>query len=135
MVDTETKRRIVELRSEGRSIAFIAKEAGVAKQTVVDVCKEMKEEVAALYAVRLDSLYEEQKIGTEERIRNLSGLLAKIKKEIEGRTLEDVPTEKLVDMYIKTASALEATLIKPIFKSTAEQQEEKAERDILRSLC
>ena len=128
------KLKIVELRSLGRSIASIAKEVGVAKQTVVDVCKDMKEEVAALHALQLDELYEKEKIGTEERIRNFSSLLAKIKAELEERSLTDVPTDKLVDMYLKTASALEGAIVEPIFKSSTEQEEEKEERKLLNSI-
>lgn len=134
MISTETKLKIVELRSQGKSIATIAKEMNLAKQTVVDTCKEMKEEVAALYAVQLDALYEAERIGVEQRIKNYSSLLGKLKEELDARTLADVPTEKLVDMYIKTASALESAIVEPIFKSSTEQQEEKAERDILQSL-
>lgn len=134
MIDSDKKIKIIELRSRGKSIASIAKEVKVAKQTVVDVCKDMKEEIASLYAIQLDELYEKERIGAEERIRNLSGLLAKIKKEVDSRTLEDVPTEKLVDMYIKTASALEGVIITPIFKSSQEQEEERAEREILQTL-
>lgn len=134
MISTEEKLRIVELRAQGKSIATIAKELNLAKQTVVDTCKEMKEEVAALYAIRLDALYEAERIGIEERIKNYSSLLGKLKEELDSRILADVPTEKLVDMYLKTASALESAIVEPIFKSSREQQEEKAERDILQSL-
>ena len=134
MISTETKLKIVELRSQGKSIATIAKETNLAKQTVVDTCKEMKEEIAALYAIQLDALYEAERIGVEQRIKNYSSLLGKMKKELDKRSLSDVPTEKLVDMYIKTASALEGTIVEPIFKSSKEQQEEREERDILQSL-
>ena len=134
MISTETKLKIVELRSQGKSIATIAKETNLAKQTLVDTCKEMKEEIAALYAIQLDALYEAERIGVEQRIKNYSSLLGKLKEELDARTLADVPTEKLVDMYIKTASALEGTIVEPIFKSSKEQQEEREERDILQSL-
>ena len=134
MISTETKLKIVELRSQGKSIATIAKKTNLAKQTVVDTCKEMKEEIAALYAIQLDALYEAERIGVEQRIKNYSSLLGKMKKELDKRSLSDVPTEKLVDMYIKTASALEGTIVEPIFKSSKEQQEEREERDILQSL-
>ena len=66
MIDTQTKLRIVELRAGGKSMAKIAEEVGVAKQTVVDVCNDMKEEIASLHAMQLEALYEEQKISTEE---------------------------------------------------------------------
>ena len=134
MITTEAKLKIVELRSLGRSIASIAKEVGVAKQTVVDVCKDMKEEVAALHAIQLDELYEKEKIGTEERIRNFASLLEKIKAELAERTLADVPTDKLVDMYLKAATALEGAIVEPIFKSSTEQKEEKEEREILQTI-
>ena len=134
MITEEQRTKIIELRSQRRSIARIAKDVGVAKQTVVDVCKEMKEEIAALNAIRLDELYEKEKIGAEERIRYLSSLLAKLRKELEQRSLEDVPTEKLVDLILRTQDKLEEAKVEPIFKSTAEQREEKEERTLLDSL-
>ena len=134
MVDTEKKLQIVELRAAGKSIAKIAETVGVAKQTVVDVCKDMQEEVAALHAIQLEALYEEQKIGSEERIRNLSNVLAKIKDELENRNLTEVPTEKLVELYLKTTSTLEGSIIEPRFQSTKEQKTEKEAREILEKL-
>lgn len=134
MVDTEKKLQIVELRAAGKSIAKIAETVGVAKQTVVDVCKDMQEEVAALHAIQLEALYEEQKISSEERIRNLSNVLAKIKEELENRNLTEVPTEKLVELYLKTTSTLEGSIIEPRFQSTKEQKTEKEAREILEKL-
>lgn len=134
MVDTEKKLQIVELRAAGKSIAKIAETVGVAKQTVVDVCKDMQEEVAALHAIQLEALYEEQKISSEERIRNLSNVLAKIKEELENRNLKEVPTEKLVELYLKTTSTLEGSIIEPRFQSTKEQKTEKEAREILEKL-
>lgn len=134
MVDTEKKLQIVELRAAGKSIAKIAETVGVAKQTVVDVCKDMQEEVAALHAIQLEALYEEQKISSEERIRNLSNVLAKIKDELENRNLTEVPTEKLVELYLKTTSTLEGSIIEPRFQSTKEQKTEKEAREILEKL-
>ena len=134
MVDIEKKLQIVELRAAGKSIAKIAETVGVAKQTVVDVCKDMQEEVAALHAIQLEALYEEQKISSEERIRNLSNVLAKIKEELENRNLTEVPTEKLVELYLKTTSTLEGSIIEPRFQSTKEQKTEKEAREILEKL-
>jgi predicted DNA-binding protein YlxM (UPF0122 family) len=131
MVEKEKKLRIIELRSQDWSIAKIATEVGVAKQTVVDVCNDMKEELSALQALQLDALYEENKIGTEARIKNLSSILRKIQEELESRSLLDVPTEKLVELYLKTASTLEGAMVEPRFLSSKEQQEAKATRAII----
>ena len=134
MIEIKSKLSIVELRAQGYSIKKIADKLGVSKQTVVDTIKEMKDEVASLQAVQLDALYEAEKITTEARIKNLSTLLRKIKKEIDSRDFSDVPTDKLVDLYIKTASTLEALMVVPDFKSSEEIQEDKEMKEALARL-
>ena len=134
MIDSETKLKIVELRAKDYSIVRIAKELGLAKQTVVDTVKEMKDEIASLQAVQLDALYEAEALSVEARIKRLSALLAKLQTELDERSLADVPTEKLVDLILKTSSTLESSLVSPIFKSSQELQEEKEARKALDSL-
>jgi transposase-like protein len=134
MIDTQTKLKIVELRAGGKSMAKIAEEVGVAKQTVVDVCNDMREEIASLHAMQLEALYEEQKISTEERIRALSSVMGKIRKELESRSLVDVPTEKLVELFLKTSSTLEGSIVEPRFQSTDEQKADKEAREALNKL-
>ena len=134
MIDSETKLKIVELRAKDYSIVRIAKELGLAKQTVVDTVKEMKDEIASLQAVQLDALYEAEALSVEARIKRLSALLAKLQAELDERSLSDVPTEKLVDLILKTSSTLESSLVSPIFKSSQELQEEKEARKALDSL-
>ena len=134
MIAHETKLRIVELRAKGTSIQKISSELGIAKQTVVDVCKELKEEVALHKALRLDELYESEALSVEARISSLSSLLKRIKEELESRSLSDVPTEKLVDLYLRTQEKLEEAKVEPLFKSSQEQAEEKEAREALKSL-
>ena len=134
MIDSDTKLKIVELRSKDYSIQRIAKELGIAKQTVVDTVKEMREEIASLQAVQLDALYEAEALSVEARIKRLSSLLGKLQAELDGRSLADVPTEKLVDLYLKTASTLESSLVSPIFKSSQELQDEREARKALDGL-
>ena len=134
MIEIKSKLSIVELRAQGYSIKKMADKLGVSKQTVVDTIKEMKDEVASLQAVQLDALYEAEKITTEARIKNLSTLLKKIKKEVDSRDFSDVPTDKLVDLYIKTASTLEALMVEPDFKSSEEIQEDKEMKEALARL-
>lgn len=131
MIEINSRLKIVELRAQGYSLKKIADKLGIAKQTVVDTVKEMKEEVASLQAIQLDALYEAEKITTEARIKNLSTLLKKIQKEVESRDFSDVPTDKLVDLYIKTASTLEGLMIEPSFKSSEEIREDKEMKEAL----
>lgn len=131
MIGVDSRLQIVELRAQGYSLKKIADKLGIAKQTVVDTVKDMKEEVASLQAIQLDALYEAEKITTEARIKNLSTLLKKIKKEIDSRDFSDVPTDKLVDLYIKTASTLEGLMVEPSFKSSQELSEERQAKEAL----
>ena len=134
MIEVNSRLSIIELRAQGYSIQKIAKKLDVAKQTVVDTIKANKEEVASLHAIQLDALYEAEKVTAEARIKNLSTLLKKIQQEIDNRDLSDVPTDKLIDLYIKTSSTLDGVMIEPAFKSSQELQEEKDTRDTLARL-
>lgn len=134
MIDSETKLKIVELRSKDWSIARIAKSLKLGKQTVVDTVKEMRDEIATLQAVQLDALYEAERLSVSARIKRLSALLGKLQAELESRSLADVPTEKLLDLYLKTASTLESSVVAPIFKSSQEIEDEKEARKAINNL-
>lgn len=129
--DKETERKIIELRARGKSYASIAKETKVAKQTAVDVCKKYKEEVAALQALEMDELHETQKVTYQERITALSSLMRRMREEIDRRDLTQVPTEKLIDLYLKQAAALKEEIIEPNFRSSEEQEKDRQEREYL----
>lgn len=133
-IDKDTERKIIQLRAMGKSYATIAKKTKVAKQTAVDTCKRCKEEIATLNALEIDALHETQRVGYGERITALSTLMQRVREEIDRRDLSDVPTEKLIDLYLKQASTLKEELIEPTFKSSEEQERDRKEREYLDTL-
>lgn len=133
-IDADKKRRILEMRAKGLSYSRIAEEADVAKQTAINVCKDQEEEIATLEAIELEELYETHKITKRERIVAHASLMAKIKAEIDSRNLTDVPTEKLIDLYLKTSSTLNEEIIEPTFQTTEEQERDRRERNLITSL-
>jgi len=133
MVTTDQRLRVIELRAEGLSVQKIAKKVALSKQTVTDIVREGREQVAALEALNLDKLYEAMKITNVERIKNLATLYARLKAEIEERDLTTLPTEKLIDLYLKTATQLDGAIVTPDLRSEKEQEEDKKERDLLSS--
>lgn len=133
-IDKNTEREIIQLRAMGKSYAAIAKEANVAKQTAIDTCKRCKEEIATLFALEVEELHETQRVGYSERITALSTLMRRVREEIDRRNLSDVPTEKLIDLYLKQASVLKDELIEPSFKSSKEQERDRQEREYLELL-
>lgn len=133
-IDADKKRRILELRAKGYSYAKISDEVGVAKQTAIDLCKAQEETISTLEAIELEALYEQHRITKRERIAAHASLLSRIRTEIESRSLEDVPTEKLIDLYLKTSTALSDEVIEPNFQTSEEQERDRKERAIINDL-
>lgn len=134
MKSTEDKMKVIELRAKGLSIANIAKRTRMAKSTVVNLLADNREEVANLQAMELDALYEAQKITAAERIKRLAEIQAKIKDEVDRRDLQDVPTEKLIDLYLKTSTALDGAIIEPRILSDRQVENAKEEREYLEDM-
>ena len=131
MTDRDTENRIIELRARGKSYSTIASELKIGKQTALDVCKKYKEQIATLQALELEQLYEEQRITSQERITAIASLMQRVREEIDRRDLTQVPTEKLIDLYLKQSSALREEIIEPNFQSTEEQNRDRKEREYL----
>jgi len=134
MDNTGQKERFIEMRAQGYSFDKIAKELGRAKQTLIDWSKELQEEIANLKALELEALYEKYYLLKETRLQTFGEMLQKIKKEVDKRNLSDVPTDKLLDLYLKYNSQAKEEIVEPHFKSSGEIDEERTERELLEGL-
>jgi len=130
----ETKERFIELRAKGWSFDRIAKELGRAKQTLIDWSKELQEEIANRKALELEALYETYYLQRESRLQMFGVMLTKIKKEVESRDLSDVPTDKLLELFLKYNNQIREEIVEPIYKSSQELTEEKEDRELLDAL-
>ena len=134
METIELKERFIELRAKGWSFDKIAKELGKAKQTLIDWSKELQNEIANLKAIELEALYEKYYLHKETRLQTFGEMLTKIKKEIEGRDLSDVPTDKLLELLLKYNNLAKEETAEPTFKSSEEITEERIDRELLEEL-
>lgn len=134
MEPLKTKERFIQLRAQGWSFDKIAKELGKAKQTLIDWSKELEDEVKQRKALELEALYETYYLQRESRLQMFGAMLTKIKTEMEKRTLEDVPTDKLLELFLKYNSQIKEELIELNFKSSKEIEEEIESRELLESL-
>ena len=130
----ETKERFIELRAKGWSFDKIAKELGKAKQTLIDWSKELQDEIANRKALELEALYQTYYLQRESRLQIFGVMLTKIKKEVESRDLSDVPTDKLLDLFLKYNSQVKEEIVEPIFKTSTEIKEDKLDRELLDDL-
>lgn len=129
-INAKVKLRVIELRAEGMSYAKIAEALKIAKQTAVDIVRENQDEVATLQAVEMEAVFEAEQVNLRGRVEQLSALQAKLRDEIAKRDLSQVPTDKLITLFIKTTQALKDEVYIPEAKSSSEQTKEAQQRSL-----
>ena len=134
METINVKERFIELRAQGYSFDKIAKELGKAKQTLIDWSRELQEEIANRKALELEALYERFYLLKEHRLKSFGETLSKLQKEIEGRNLSDVPTDKLLDLQLKYLAFIRDEYTEPQFRSSQEIEEERIDKQIIEEL-
>ena len=98
----EDKQRFVELRAKGLSFERIAEELKVSKPTLIKWSEELFHEVQEAEFYELENLLENYKLMRKQRFENYCKLLSSALAELESRAaagkLQEVPTEKLLNM-------------------------------------
>jgi len=130
----DVKQRFIELRAQGMSFEKIAKELGKAKQTLIDWSKELQEEISNHKAMELEALYETYYLFKEARLKQFGEIVARLSEELQERNLSDVPTDKLLDLYLKYSDKVKEEVVEPRFKTSEEILEEKLDREIIGGL-
>ncbi len=106
MMDNQVKEKFIELRAQGLSFAKIAEQLGVSKPTLIEWSRELEHEISNLKAIELETLHEKYYVQKAKRIELLGRQLEAVKGELEKRDLKEMPTEKLLDFFIKFATVL-----------------------------
>lgn len=135
MISTEIKKKFIELRAKGYSFDRCSKELGKSKQALINLSKELENEISNVKALEIEALYESYYLTKQDQIRHIGTVLSNLKKEIETRNLTDIPTDKLLDLFFKYHSFIKTECLKPQFKTTSEIVEAKEEREALDRLA
>ena len=108
MKDTETKQRFVELRAQGWSYRRIADEIQCSKQTLIEWSKDLETQAAieTLQAMETEVLRERYEMTRRHRLEVLGSRLQAIRDELSKRDFADMPSDKLIDLYLKLDSRL-----------------------------
>jgi transposase len=107
----ELKSQFVELRAKGWSYVKIARKLKVSKNTLTNWGAELEGEIASLKAMEMEALHEKYFMNKESRIRLLGEQLKEIKDELKRRGLDDVSTDRLLEMELKLYQALQAEYV------------------------
>lgn len=118
MENQKTKEQFIQLRAQGVSYSNISKEIGKSKQTLIDWGKELEEEIRNLKAIELEAIYEKYFLLKEARLQSFGIITQRIRKEIESRDLSDIPTDKLLEMFLKYNSVIKQETTEPIFNNS-----------------
>ncbi len=130
----EEREEFITLRAQGYSFDRIAERLGRAKQTLIDWNKQLQEEIATRKAIELEALYEKYFLLKTSRLSSFGEMLIKIKEELSERDLSDVPTDKLLDLFLKFHTQVKDELVELTFKSSGEIEQEKADRELMEEL-
>ena len=91
----DTRNRFIELRAQGWSLARIATELRVAKNTLVAWNREQRSEIADLKGLEMEALQERVLVSHEAELVRLTAHLNRIEVILAKRNLECLPTESL----------------------------------------
>ena len=113
MENQKTKEQFIQLRAQGVSYSNISKEIGKSKQTLIDWGKELEEQIRNLKAIELEAIYEKYFLLKEARLQSFGIVTQRIRQEIESRDFSDIPTEKLLDLFLKYNSIIKQEIPEP----------------------
>jgi len=125
METNEKKEKFIQLRAKGYSFDKIAKKLQMSKQTLIDWNKELEEEISNFKAMELELLYEKYYLTREQRLQTFGQMLSRLKDEIDIRDLSEIPTEKLLDLFLKYNEKVKEELIEPKFQDSNEMEQKK----------
>jgi len=98
-VKDDLKSRFYELRAlHGKSYDSIAQELSVSKPTLIKWEREAKEILGILQGFRVREVVASYQFGIENRLTGLIEIAQKIRDELLGRDLVEVPSNKLTEM-------------------------------------
>ena len=107
----ERKSQFIHFRAKGYSYAYIAKELSVSTSTLTNWNQELQDVIAQAKAMELEALQEEYFLLKEGRIKLLGEKLKTIQKEISGRDLSKISTEKLMELLLRYFSELKTEYV------------------------
>jgi len=105
--DNDTKLKFIELRSKGLSYDKISKQLHVSKSTLIQWSKEFELDIKNLRNIELESLREKFMLNKEKKLEFTREVFDKLMDNLKSRNLDEIPSEKLVNMIMNLMDKLE----------------------------
>lgn len=124
MQSLEIKNKFIELRVKGISYDKIASELQVSKQTLINWSKENRYEISNLKKIEKETFIEKLELSEKNRLENFSLIFKRIRDEIAKRDLSSIPTEKLLELFLKYIDLNKELDTKIVFSQSIGQMEQ-----------
>jgi transposase len=127
MYEQETIQKFITLRAEGKSFVKISEALGVTERTLINWSRAHQFEIQNLRTVKADAIQQECFIPERQRWEALAKQLRQVEAELEKRTLDDVPTARLMGMASRLRAEMSTEENKLHFSQPLEQVPEGKE--------
>ncbi len=121
----------IRLRAEGKSFEEVAAALDISEQDAVNYIEDNIEQADTLLSVKRETFLRSSKLDAQSRAARLSQLQNTLLEEIQKRGLADVPTDKLISLYLKANESIgrESEKISLTFLSETRQGELRDKRN------
>ena len=118
----EKKEKFIELRGTlEMSLDKCTEELKVSKPTLLKWEKELTESITDLEKAKFSLLIDSLELGMSSRLERLKELNEAMMNEIKQRDLQEIPSEKLIRLYLDCEGKIESIIDKNNFKSSLTQ--------------
>src|SRR3954465_15690708 len=94
----DTIQKFITLRAEGKSFAKISESLNVSERTLINWSRIHQFEIQNLRTIRGEAIQQECLGSARDRRENLAKPPRRVEAELEKRTLEEVPTARLMTL-------------------------------------
>lgn len=101
MIRPEKNRLVVFYRAQDYTIEEICKKVELSKPTVISIIRTYATDISKIKQLELEDLFHLHYQTTRRKIEMLGGVLGRLLEEFQRRSLEDVPTDRLLDIILK----------------------------------
>lgn len=108
-------KQFLEMRMEGKTNDEIAAELGVSRQTLFNWSKDrnVSDLMRFAHMARLQSIAKKYQLNREAAVEFHGIFLQKCREELETRNLDDLPTEKLWNLFVEVKHNARSKFLSP----------------------
>ena len=116
---SEAKEQFVEMRSQGMSYDQIAGQLRVSRQCLLNWSKELNASLENAKAFQMDAIKAKYQMLQVHRVEQFSQMLHRLREEVQKRDLSEIPTDKLIDLFLKFTKEARSEEVELYFTETA----------------